>query len=69
MVRLDSCRSVSRDARQKYDNMARDRTRRGRLDELEQHFMARQRVEVIHEASSSGESSSESSGDVFADSP
>lgn len=61
MVRVDSCRSVSRDLRQRFDITTREITQRGGLNTRERLFMSRQRIEPVRLGNSDSESTEESS--------
>ncbi|GAB9466275.1 hypothetical protein Gpo141_00003653 [Globisporangium polare] len=60
MVRLDSCRSISRKMRSKYSERAHEMARSGQLNEYERISLGRKMVEVIDDEQSNTESASDS---------
>lgn len=60
MVRLDSCRSISREMRSKYSERAYDMALSGHLNEYERISLGRKMVEVIDDEQSNTESASDS---------
>lgn len=60
MVRLDSCRSISREMRSKYSERAHEMALSGQLSEYERISLGRKMVEVIDDEQSNKESASDS---------
>ncbi|KAF4139529.1 Leucine Rich repeat [Phytophthora infestans] len=63
LVRVDSCRSVSREMRTKYNERARRILAGGRLSKCERIFAERKRIEMIDPNKSSSESESDQDAD------
>ncbi|KAG7385510.1 hypothetical protein PHYPSEUDO_001460 [Phytophthora pseudosyringae] len=67
LVRVDSCRSVSRKMRSKYNERARRILARGRLSKCERIFAERKKIEMIDPNKVSSEDDDESGSDQDAD--
>lgn len=67
LVRVDSCRSVSRKMRRKYNERARRILAGGRLSKCERIFAERKKTEMIDRNKSDSESDDESESDQDGD--
>ncbi|KAF1335501.1 hypothetical protein FI667_g1112, partial [Globisporangium splendens] len=67
MVRLDSCRSISREMRLKYSERARGIVFSGEMNEYERVSMGRKKVELVDDEQSNTESASDSDCDEYSD--
>uniref|UniRef100_K3W6U7 F-box domain-containing protein n=1 Tax=Globisporangium ultimum (strain ATCC 200006 / CBS 805.95 / DAOM BR144) TaxID=431595 RepID=K3W6U7_GLOUD len=67
MVRLDSCRSISREMRLKYSERARGIVFSGEMNEYERISMGRKKVELVDDEQSNTESASDSDCDEYSE--